>query len=70
MNPYLDLLHQALEADIGILVATDNVPALQQKLYTARRRAADPKLNCLILTPCPTDPDKKLRIIKHVKKPA
>jgi hypothetical protein len=68
MNKYLDLLYKALEAELGLLVETPEVLSLQQRLYSARRRAADPKLNCLSIAPYPAEPGTKLWIVKNVAK--
>jgi hypothetical protein len=63
---FLDLWYAALASDHGIVVATTSRDALRQKLYTARRGANDPDLNCLSLVLSPTD-DSHVWIVKNGK---
>lgn len=59
----LEALYDALRADIGIVLATDNVGRLQQKLY-ALRKAHSPVFDELSLVPSPTTPGQ-LWIVKR-----
>ena len=59
----LEFLYQALSASHGICVRSDDVPALQQRLYKVRREACDPALDVLSLVPSPTD-STELWIVK------
>lgn len=43
--PLAELLYQAYAAEFGIVVETDDVELLRQKLYTIRRE--NPDLSCL-----------------------
>jgi len=61
---YIELLYLALASEIGIVLSTDNPSLLQQKLYAARRKACDPELDQLSLTPSRSSPDTELWIVK------
>ncbi len=60
--PLLELLYEALRAEIGVSVATEDVGKLRQKLYALRRE--DPSLRCLSLVPSPVNPNGELWILK------
>jgi len=60
--PLLELLYAALNARIGVLVETNDVGRLQQRLYAERK--VDPDLANLILKPDPARPDTHLFIIR------
>lgn len=61
----LELLYQALHSAHGIVVRTDDVQFLRQKLYAERRKAADPALAVLSFAPSPVNPEGELWIIKR-----
>lgn len=63
----VELLYKALNSTHGILATTNDVERLRQKLYEARK--IDEELSVLILSPYPTDPKRKLAIIKPPEKP-
>jgi len=52
---FLEFWYQAHGAAIGIVVQTNNRPALIQKLYAARKESHDPDLAGLSLVQSPTD---------------
>lgn len=59
----IEILYDALASDLGIIVHTDDVPRLRQKLYAERRK--DPALKALAFTPSPTSPGSELWIVKR-----
>lgn len=61
----LEFWYAALRADIGVVIDTDNVSRLQQKLYIARREAQDPSLEGLSIVISPTSPSTQLWIVKR-----
>lgn len=60
----LEILYQALHAEIGIEVETEDTDALRQKLYAARREHPTDEFNNLTFTVSPFDPKTKLWIGK------
>lgn len=60
--PLIDLLYQALNSKLGIVVSTDNPERLRQKLYAERKK--DPDLECLSITTSRTQPDREIWIVK------
>jgi hypothetical protein len=46
-DEFTTLLYAALAEPIGLLLATNDRERARQRLYTARRNAADPALDCL-----------------------
>lgn len=58
----LDLLYQAMNAEFGIVVTTNNLEGLRQKLYAARK--SDPDLSCLSFTTSRTHPETELLLVK------
>lgn len=60
----LDLLYRALHSKYGIVVETNNLENLRQRLYKVRRESEDPDLAALTLRPSPTDPETQLWIIR------
>lgn len=60
-------LYQALTTPLGVCLQVSDVEAVRQRLYTARREAADPLLDALALVPSPTAPDE-LWIVKRGSK--
>lgn len=63
------LLHwyEALRAEYGVIIQTDNPALTIQHLYTARRKADDAELQGLSIVQSPTNPSE-LWIIKNAKK--
>jgi hypothetical protein len=58
----LELLYDALRADIGVCVETNDPERLRMKLYAARKE--DPQLGVLSFIISPTNPTSDLWIIK------
>jgi hypothetical protein len=65
---YANLLFEAINAQHGIRVATDNVPTLRQKLYAERKKSASFEL--LSFVPCPDNPTGELWIIHRPEESA
>lgn len=66
----LEFLYQALTTPFGIVLKTsDDVEQLRQRLYRERRKAADPALDELGLTPSPTSPDELWIVRKRPNAP-
>lgn len=63
---YLELLYQAIAAKLGVVVETDAVELLRQKLYAARTASLDPALDNLSFIISPTNPQSELWIVKKV----
>lgn len=61
LDPSL-ILYEALAADFGLVVATNNPQNLRAKLYAARRADAD--LEKLSIHLSPTNPSGELFIVK------
>jgi len=59
----IELLYEALDKEIGIKVATDNVERLRQKLYQFRRE--NPIFEPLSFIVSPTNPNGELWIVKR-----
>lgn len=64
----IELWYQALHAEVGIEVKTDNLEGLRQQLYASRRQSLDPQLETLALVISPFDPNCLWIIHKTVKK--
>lgn len=58
-----ELMYQALHAEVGIIVATDNVELLRQRFYTAR--AKDPLLSKISILTSPTNPNGEVWLAKN-----
>lgn len=54
----LEFLYEALRSEHGICLQTSDVTSLRAKLYTVRKAALDPDLDCLSFQPSPTDPNQ------------
>lgn len=65
---FKDLLYQALNEDIGILVQVSDFARARQALYRARADAEDPKLACLQFRLSPGLSGGNLIIIKETIK--
>src|SRR5690606_18328737 len=59
----IELLYEALDKEIGIKVATDNVERLRQKLYQFRRE--NPIFEHLLFIVSPTNSNGELWIVKR-----
>jgi len=59
----LELLYEALRADVGIKVITDDVTALRQRLYALRKQ--DPDLAILSFIQSPINLNGELWIINR-----
>lgn len=60
----LELLYDALRAEVGIIVQTSNVERLRQKLYALRKEDED--LAALSFIVSPTNPNAELWIVKRM----
>jgi len=57
--PLIEVLYRALTAPLGIVVETDDVEFLRQKLYAARRTLPEIEdLGHLSFVPSPTNPQQ------------
>lgn len=59
---YLELLYDALHADLGVVVETNDPERLRQKLYTIRK--GYPEFECISFWISPFYPDTELWIGK------
>lgn len=59
----IELLYKALEEEIGVKVATDDVERLRQKLY--RLRKENPTFEPLSFVTSPTNPNGEIWIVKR-----
>lgn len=59
-----EFLYRALDAKIGIVVATDDVERLRAKLYAERRSAENPAFDDLVFKPSNSNPTSELWIVK------
>lgn len=60
----LEFLYDALRSPHGVIIETDDVERLRQKLYAERRKADDESLSVLALVPSPLAPQSELWIVK------
>lgn len=63
MNYLVPLLYEALAADYGIVVVTNNPEQLRAKLYPLRKQ--DPDLEVLSFVISPANPAAELWIVKR-----
>ena len=61
---FQEMLYSALLAEVGIIIETDDIELCKQRLYAARRQAADPALKVLSFIVSPTN-HKQLWILKR-----
>lgn len=66
MNPLLDLLYEAINTPLGIIVSTTDPVLLRQKLYPLRK--SDPDFEPLTFLPSPKQPDIHLWIVRKPEK--
>lgn len=62
--PLVEFLHRALSARYGIVISTNDVERLRQKLYAARREAQSPDFEALIFAPSRANPTSELWIVR------
>ncbi len=62
----LEFWYKALHSPspFGIVIETDAIERLRQKLYTARRDADDPTLEGLVIVTSPSQSETQLWIVK------
>lgn len=58
-----EILSQALESDIGLVISTNDFPALRMKLYQIKKRK--PEFSQLSFLNSPEKPDEDLWVIKR-----
>lgn len=63
----LELWFKALRAKVGIVVKTDNVERLRQKLYTERAQYEGQELDALFLAPSPMIPGELWIVHKRIR---
>lgn len=59
----IELLFQASATRYGIVVTTSDAHALRARLYIERRKANNPRLETLVLSPSRVNPETELWII-------
>lgn len=64
---YLSFWYEALSAEFGIIISTNNPEALRQALYKARREAGDPALDHMSIRISPLLPEEEVWIVKSSK---
>jgi len=62
----IEHLYAALASPLGIILETDDIERLRQRLYAVRKSLADPALDNLSLVQSPLDPNH-LWIVKRKK---
>ena len=60
--PLIEHLYRALNSTFGVVLRTNNVERLRQKLYAERKK--DPDLACLSINISRTVPETEIWIIK------
>ncbi len=63
---FLEILYKAYNAELGVIVETNDPERLRQKLYAERKK--DPDLKCLSFRINPTSPHNQLLILNGRKK--
>jgi hypothetical protein len=63
---FIEMLHRALEAPIGVVYRTNSVERLMAKIYEARRASPLPEFDGLSLQPSRSSPTTELWIVKKV----
>jgi len=67
MKPLIELLYEALNTELGVIVSTSDPVALKQKLYNLRRE--DPLFSQLSFVTSRTNPTGELWIVKNPEAP-
>lgn len=67
MKPLIELLYEAINTEIGIVISTSDPVALKQKLYALRRE--DSAFACLSFVTSRTNPTGELWIVKNPEAP-
>ena len=65
---FLEFWYQALRADVGIEIETDDRERLRQRLYQDRTKALDPELDGLSIVFSPLSEDKVWIVKRHAEK--
>lgn len=65
--PLIELLYEAFNSELGIVVETSDLSLLRQKLYAMRKE--DEAFQCLSLVQSRTHPNSQLWIVKRPEKP-
>lgn len=61
------ILYDAIHAEHGILVRSNDANRLRGRLYQVRRDLKDPELDPITIAVNPTSPETELMIVKHGK---
>ena len=64
----IELLYQALNSPLGIVVAVSNFEKVKMRLYSKRRETGDPDLDILQFRRSPYSPESEMWIVKGAKK--
>ncbi len=62
---YMELLYEALHSPLGLVVETEDVEKLRQKLYSVRRSVNAPELSVLSFVTSPLLPRTNLWIVRR-----
>ncbi len=65
----LDLLYQAAQSPLGLVLEVEDFAKATQALYAARRLQGDPLLSGLQFRRSPTDPDYEVWIVRLTPAP-
>lgn len=61
----IEFWYQALAADVGIVITTDDPTRCIQKLYAARKEAGDLELDSISIVRSPTNPVEIWLVKRH-----
>lgn len=50
------MFYEALGSDVGVVIDTNDPEKVRQKLYSLRREAQDPALDCISIVASPSNP--------------
>lgn len=65
MSVYIELLYRSLESRLGIIVRVDgDLERARQKFYAARREAAVPAFESLVIKPSHSQPETELWLVR------
>lgn len=70
MARFVELLYEALDTPLGIVVRTSDPERLRSALYAARREAMNPEFSALTIQPSKVDPRSELWIVRRQGPPA